>query len=127
MRSGPGAARGIARQGQRHALGQALHQQIFTRRELVEVGRTEALALARRHGGIKINFFFFRLCGRTGSTHRRQRLGHAGAALDGLGKALCAGQHLRQQFLRDVGVAKVGGEQFAKHQKVLLTRNKHRL
>ena len=126
--AGPGTAGGVVRQGQGHVTRQALHQDVFAGRELVEVSLPQALQVAGRHGGIEFDLVFFARgrCVARG-THGRQCLAHARAAFDGLGLGFCAGQHLRQQLLCDVGIAKVGVKQLAEHHAVLLAADQHGL
>src|SRR6218665_2943880 len=54
-----------------------------------------------------------------------QRRTDRGAAPAGRGFGFGAGQHLCEQLLRDVGVAKIGIEQFTEHHAVLLATDQH--
>ena len=89
----------------------------------------EALLVAGRHGGVKVDLLVF-LLGLdllAKGLLRREGLAHPGTPLAGLGLALGAGQHLGQQLVGQVGVAKKGFEQLAKHLPVLLAADQHRL
>src|SRR6218665_842567 len=55
------------------------------------------------------------------------RLPHTRAPRAGRGFGFGAGQHLCEQLLRDVGVAKIGIEEFTEHHAVLLATDQHGL
>ena len=87
----------------------------------------QALHIAGGHGGVEVDFLVF--AGGFGLVAHlglwRQGLTHAGAALAGLGLALGAGQHLRQQLVRHIRVAEKCIKQFAEDRAVLLTADQH--
>jgi hypothetical protein len=123
----PGAARRIARQGQRNVARQALHQQVFAGRELVEVGRRRRCRSLAVMAASKSTFLSSSRGGALREPHRapapRARAGGAGGL--GLGfrrwaaSAPAASGHL--------GVAEVGVKQLAEHQAVLLAADQHGL
>ena len=121
------APRCKVRQRQPHVASELLHQAVFGTRERVEVGMLQAIHVARRHHRIELNFLIFLL--RLGllakGILRRQGLAHARATLAGLGLALGAGQQLRQQLLRHLGVTEIGVKQLAKDDAILLAADHH--
>ena len=125
--TGAHAAAGHLRQGQSNIPRQPLHQPVLGGRQRVEIRVAQALHIAGGHGGVEVHLLVF--AGRFGLVAHlglwREGLTHAGAALAGLGLALGAGQHLRQQLVRHVGVAEKCIEQFAKNRAVLLTADQH--
>ena len=131
LRTTPSLAHAAARnlrQGQGNIPRQAFHQPVLGGRQGIEIRMAQALHIAGGHGGVEVHFLVF--AGRLGLVAHlgswRQSFAHTGPALAGLGLSLGAGQHLRQQLVRHVRVAKKCVEQFAEDRAVLFSADQHR-
>ena len=133
MHARPARARSNApgwyfRHGKTYLPNQAFDETVLAGGHRVEVRMLEALQIAGRHGGVKIQLFIWRgerslvTC-----TVRRQGLAHTRPLTRRLRHALGAGQHLGQQLVGDLRIAEEDVEHLPKDGTILLTTDQNGL